>query len=96
VQAAQPAESLLGESRARLGRHDNSRCVSDDHMFHIAPSIDQNADLAANLRRDFAHLAREFRSDDFVRWDPASIKLLETPQLVWLESLRLAFDLWNS
>jgi hypothetical protein len=50
VQAAQSAEALFGESISCLGRHDNSRCVSDDNVFHIAPSIDQNADLAANLR----------------------------------------------
>jgi hypothetical protein len=51
-------------------------------MLDIAASIDQDADLAANIRGEFGHRAGEFVRDEPVR--------LETPPTEPFEGLGLA------
>jgi hypothetical protein len=62
-------------------------------VLDIAASIDQHADLAANLRRQFGHRASEFVRDEVVRLEASTPESFEGLGLTGLEAAGVAVDL---
>ena len=56
-------------------------------MLDISVAIDEHPYLSMNLMRRFRKLSGKLVSNDLPRWDPSLVKLLETVDLIRLESL---------
>ncbi len=90
VDGAQAAETPLADARAlEVGPLDAAR-VADDDRLDVALAVDERADLAPRLVRKLGELARELGRNDLLRRDAARVKLLDAPELVGLEPLRVA------
>jgi hypothetical protein len=95
VKAPQTTETLLGQPPASLRRQDDPRRIADDDVLDVAASIDENTNLTPDLRGYFGQVTGELRRDDLSWRDATLVNLLEPSYLIWLQSLCLAFDLWN-
>ena len=69
--------------------------VSHDDLFDAATPIDDQADLAPNLRRQFRTGPREFRRDYLVYRDASSIEMLKPQELTGLQTMNIPKDSWN-
>lgn len=69
--------------------------IADRDVHDITFAINQHADLATGFVGKLCHLPRKLLRHDMVWRDAALVHLFEPPQLIGLEALRLAFDLWN-
>jgi hypothetical protein len=89
VDGAQAAEAPLADARAlQVGPLDAAR-VADDDRLDVALAVDERADLPPRLVRKLGELARELGRDDLLRRDAARVELLDAPELVGLEPLRV-------
>jgi uncharacterized ferredoxin-like protein len=90
MDSAQAAEASLADARAlQVGPFDAPR-VADDDRLDVALAVDERADLATRLMREFRELARELGRDDLLRRDATRVELFDATQLVGLEPLRVA------
>jgi len=90
VDGAQAAESPLADARTfEVGPLDAAR-VADDDRLDVALAVDERADLPPRLVRKLGELARELGRDDLLRRDAARVELLDAPELVGFEALRVA------
>jgi hypothetical protein len=67
--------------------------VADQDPLETVRSVDQDADLAADLARQLGEVASEFVGDDLVRRDPPAEDPLEVLDLRGLEAKGVAVDL---
>src|SRR5260370_22390718 len=89
VHASQAPKAIAGDAHAlEIGHLDLSR-IADNHIFNIAFAVDQRADLAIGFMRKLAQLPCEFRSDNLMGRNAALIQLLNAPQLIRLQTLRV-------
>ena len=67
--------------------------VADYYMSYPALAVDQEADLAADFKRDAANGLGEFRRDDKRRRASATVEIVQAADLVCLESACLSINL---
>ncbi|MGB7921796.1 MAG: hypothetical protein WCF57_00995, partial [Pyrinomonadaceae bacterium] len=90
VHAAQAAKAIRRHARPfQIGQLNPPR-IPDHDVFDVAFAVDERADLAARLVREFRQLACELRRHDLVRRDAARIEFFDAPQLIGLEPMRIA------
>ena len=93
VDGAQAAEAVGADARAlQVGPLDAAR-VADGDVLDVALAVDEGAELAARLVREFGELARELGRDDLLGRDAARVELFDAPELVRLEPLGVAVNL---
>src|SRR5262245_52350417 len=90
VDATQTAKAICGGADTPEVRKFNLARITHDHVFDVAFSIDQGADLAPGLTRQFAELASELDGDNLVRQNATLIESFNAPQLIWLKTLSVA------
>ena len=73
-----PPQPVIGE----IGDHD-LRLVTDDYMGDGAASLDQYADLTANLAGDSGQMGGEFSGDQLCGGDAAAIDPLQRINLAF-------------
>jgi hypothetical protein len=87
VKTPQPAKAVGAHSYSFQIRQYDASCVANNHVLDISIAIDEHPYLSVNLMRCFRELTRKLVSNDLPRGDPPLVQLLETVDLVRLESL---------
>jgi hypothetical protein len=96
MDAAQAAKASLAGAQAPPLGHLDAALGADHRVRHGAAAVDQHADLAAEVGREFGQLAREFLGDEAIGWEAAPVEALEGVNLAGLEALCVAEDLDGS
>ena len=79
VDASQAAKAITRDAHAfEIGQLDAPR-IADYYVFDVTLAIDQRANLAIGLMREFAELSSKFRRQDLTRRDASLIQLLYSP-----------------
>jgi hypothetical protein len=81
TQASEPFNANSGPLEVR--QHDPAG-VSDDNVFDVATSVDQDPDLAIYFPRNLGQMSREFLAHNFVRMNAPLIEFLKAVDLAWL------------
>jgi hypothetical protein len=93
VDAAQAAEASGAAAHALEVRQLDLVRVADRHVLDAAVAVDERADLTAGLVRDLAERARKLLRNQAIARQTPLVQIAQTPDLVCLESVRLAVEL---
>src|SRR5438128_7701856 len=75
VDASQTAKAITRDAHAfEIGQLDAPR-IADDYVFDVTLAIDQRANLAIGLMREFAKLSSKFQRQDLTRRDASLLQL---------------------
>ena len=90
VHGAESSEAALADARAlEVGPLDTARVAHDD-VLYVTFAVDERAYLPPRLVRELGELPRELGRDYLLRRDAPRVELLDAPQLVRLQALRVA------
>jgi len=93
VDQAEAAQSApAGAQATPIGELD-ARWAADHHVLDIAPTVDQHADLATDLRGQLGQCASEVVRDEAVCLEASSAESLEGLRLTRLEAAGIAVNL---
>jgi hypothetical protein len=87
MKTSQSPKAVGSHSDALQIRQDYAAGIAYDYVLDVPVSVYQYTDLAMNLVRCFAELARKLLRDDLARGDSPLVELFEAVNLIWLESL---------
>jgi len=87
MHASKSAKAFAGNANALEIGHFDLPSIADDNVFDVAFAIDKRTYLPARFMGQLAELPSKFWCDDLVGRNPTLIELLNSPQLVWFETL---------
>jgi len=79
VDASQTAKAITRDAHAFEIGQLNAPRIADNYVFDVTLAIDQRANLAIGLMREFAKLSSKFRRQDLTRRDASLIQLFKPP-----------------
>jgi hypothetical protein len=85
-------ERFFPERIIRKVGDEDSLGIPDNNVVNFPGSFDEEADLAAYLRGDLSNIAGEFRSYDFILWNPSSINPFERMNLGPFQARYISVD----
>ena len=86
VHIPETAQAIRRRARAPEVGEKNTFVIPHDDVLDNAFTIDQYANLAIDLERQLAEIPRQFLGDNLLRWDLATIDMLESMDLIRLQA----------